>query len=113
MEEIEKQIRYTNTKTHIVLRYVLAFFMILLYPTLHIVMASLENFKLSDDFMGKLSVGAGVGVFLFFEPQIQRMVLLYLKYRYEKDEKYRKQIIAEYLQQQQQKDNDEGAMNSH
>lgn len=85
--------------------------MILLYPALHIVMASLENFKLPDEFMGKVSLGAGVGVFLFFEPQIQRMVLLYLKYRYEKDEKYRKQIIAEYLQQQ--KGTEDGSIKPH
>ncbi len=95
MEEIEKELSYTKTKTHIRIRYGIAIFMILLYPALHFLMAYTEA-KFPTDFIITVKWAAGLGLFLFFEPQIQRMMLLIIKWRREQHENYKIRIVAEH-----------------
>ncbi len=94
-EKFEEQLRYTKTKTYIILRYIIAIVLIFMYPLHHIVMAHF-GIKYNDTYLFHLAIACGIGLFVFFEGEIKGLFVLYMENKKDKETEQKYKIIAEY-----------------
>jgi hypothetical protein len=105
-EKFDEQLRYTKTKTYIILRYIIAIGLIFMYPLHHNIMTHC-NVKYNDTYLFHLAVACGIGLFVFFEGEIKGLFVLYMEHQKDKQAEQKYKIIAEYkIEKETSKDNE-------
>ena len=93
--KIDRQINRIFRVTHLVLRYLIALFLIFQFPYLHHRIAT-TIYKINELYLTYSAWGALLGLFIFYSTELERLYVLYNDYMTRRQDNKKEQIINEY-----------------